>query len=391
MKIQFTARSPKLEAMTTRRKVIGASILAGAAAAGGVELLGLLRPGRLVGIVPFLDEGSPPLDTPVGEELDGRQYAGLSHLDARRLVMPPRLLYIRTRSSRLLPAAKPWKIRFASRSRTRDVSFDDLREQYLPRGPQLMECAGNNRAAGFGLIGVCEWDGVPLSPLLDGMGFDSRSRILVSGFDEYASKPLSPSVPGASWIFSRRDLEDSRAFLATQMEGRPLPDDHGAPVRLLAPGWYGCACIKWVNEITAVDDAAEPTSQMREYAARTMQHGMPERAADYEPATIDPAAMPVRIEKWQTDGSVSYRVAGIVWGGSPVRQDLLIRFAPDEPYVPVSRVEPPKKLPWTLWSHLWKPRHPGLYRIRLRLEDASVRTRRLDTGFYVREARIDEV
>ena len=146
-----------------------------------------------------------------------------------------------------------------------------------------MECAGNNRAASFGMIGVAHWDGIPLAPLLDRTGLDRSARILVSGFDEYSAKPLTPSIPGASWIFSRQDIDESRGFLATSMNGQPLTPDHGAPIRLILPGWYGCACIKWVNEIAPVDAGAEATSQMREYAARTHQHGMPERAADYRP------------------------------------------------------------------------------------------------------------
>ena len=66
-------------------------------------------------------------------------------------------------------------------------------------------------------------------------------------------------------------------------------------------------CIRdRVNEIASVDGRAEPTSQMREYAARTHQHGMPELARNYQPATIDLAAMPVRVEKWRVGGKVQY-------------------------------------------------------------------------------------
>ena len=53
---------------------------------------------------------------------------------------------------------------------------------------------------------------------------------------------------------------------------------------------------------------------MQEYAARTHQDGLPVRASDYQTATIDPAAIPIRVEKWLVDGRVSYEVAGIGWG-----------------------------------------------------------------------------
>ena len=57
------------------------------------------------------------------------------------------------------------------------------------------------------------------------------------------------SIPGASWVFPLDTLDKLGAFLAVRMNGEPLPLDHGAPVRLVVPGWYGCAWIKWVNEI----------------------------------------------------------------------------------------------------------------------------------------------
>ena len=365
---------------------MGSTILAGAAV-GGVELFRFRRGAdKLLGIVPFEGESQSPLDTLLGDELDGRRFTDLSRLDRDRLVTPTSLFYIRTRASHLLDSIKPWAIRMG----TERVTVDELKAQAGPRGTHLMECAGNTRATSFGMISVASWDGVPLAQLLDRMRFDKSARILVSGFDEYSARPLTPSVPGASWIFSRQDIEDSGAFLSIAMNGQPLTPDHGAPVRLVVPGWYGCACIKWLNEIALADEAAEPTSQMREYAARTHQRGMPALARDYQPAIIDPAAMPVRIEKWLMGGKVKYKVIGIVWGGPQPANDLLIRFNPEEPYVPVSHVLPVRSS-WGVWTHGWNPARPGTYRIRLRLADASIRTRRLDAGFYVRQVRVDEV
>src|SRR5207302_3983578 len=116
--------------------------------------------------------------------------------------------------------------------------------------------------------------------------------------------------------FCRRYSREQRAALA----GLDLVRDRGAQVRLVVPGWYGCTCIKWVNEISFVGENAEATSQMREYAARTEQKGVPELAKDFQPAAIEQAAMPVRIEKWSVAGKIQYRVVGIAWGGTqPVR------------------------------------------------------------------------
>ena len=186
-----------------------------------------------------------------------------------------------------------------------------------PSGRVLMECAGNSDPANYGLMSVADWDGVALTALLDRIRpSGARHRVLVSGFDDERTQTRT-SVPGASWIFTREQLD--QAFLATSMNGAPLTRDHGAPVRLVVPGWYGCACIKWVNRIDLVADAAPRTSQMAEYAGRTHQGGLPELARDYTPAVIDTAALPVRIERWMRDDKTFYRVIGIIWGGRALR------------------------------------------------------------------------
>src|SRR5262249_22404801 len=138
-------------------------------------------------------------------------------------------------------------------------------------------------------------------------------RVRISGFDRYPVKSEF-SRPGASWIFTQEDIAAAGAFLATLMNSRPLTRDHGAPLRLVVPGWYGCCCIKWVNQIAFVADGSPATSQMREFASRTHQRRIPTLARDYQPAVIDPAAMPVRVEKWLVGGRVTYRVYGIIWG-----------------------------------------------------------------------------
>jgi len=268
-----------------------------------------------------------------------------------------------------------------------------------------MECAGNSDLANFGLMSVATWTGFPMPAVIAQLTGDRAGRrILVSGTDP--SGPSATSVPGASWIFSREDLE--RAVLAVQMNDAPLPANHGGPVRLVVPGWYGCACIKWVDRIEWVDDDAPATSQMLEFAARTHQpfdpaavaaslraeaHGSGVlKARDFVPATIDTAAMPVRVEKWRVNGRLEYRITGIIWGGSTPTNALSIRFKSSGPWTRVEHCPlPASTLTWSLWTYTWRPEAPGRYEIVLRVDDSSIRTRRLDLFFYVREITIDEV
>jgi DMSO/TMAO reductase YedYZ molybdopterin-dependent catalytic subunit len=347
--------------------------------------------GEILGRVEFLNEGSVEMDSPFGSELDGRLYTSLDGLNELNVVIPDTRFYLRTRASRVLPDAEGWSIAVDGLTATKGViKTSELRTSEKLLGLQLMECAGNTRAAHFGMISVGEWAGVPLAELLGAQKpLLGATRVLVSGFDRYIESSVT-STPGASWIFTFEELKAAGAFLATKLDGKPLSRDHGAPVRLVLPGWYGCTCIKWVDHITFVDDRVEATSQMTEYAGRTHQNGVPRLAKDFAPARIEHAAMPVRVEKVRENGKLNYRVVGLLWGGSGTVTKLGIRFNPEEEYVRVESLRVPQTTPWTLWCHTWKPAALGRYTIRLAVLEPRVSTKRLDSGYYARTVEIDE-
>lgn len=168
------------------------------------------------------------------------------------------------------------------------------------------------------------------------------------------------------------------------MNDEPLSPDHGHPVRLLVPGWYGCSCIKWVNRIELVQDDVAATSQMLEFASRTHQSGEPRLARDFAPANLQVAAMPIRVERWLIDGELVHRVVGIVWGGSELVNDFEIRVGSAN-YVPF-RLCPARDNTrnWSLWSYTHRATEWGPLPIVLRATDASVPQRRLDTQYYLR-------
>ena len=349
-----------------------------------------LAGGQQLGVAKFVGEGDRPLEQAFGSGLDGRLFTDLSKLDATNLVTPNEAFYIRTRYPDLLVPGGPWRISVLGLSGSPvDFLLDDLLPRAVDQGQHLMECSGNTRNASFGLLSSADWIGIRLLDAIDQFQTPAgKTRLLVSGFDQY-SNPSSNSTPGASWIFTFDELDRTGAFLATGLNGATLPNDHGAPVRLVVPGWYGCTCIKWVNELRYVGDDEPATSQMREFASRTLQSGTPELARDYQPAEIDLAAMPVRVEKWLVGGVIQYRVVGIQWGGAARTDRLEIRFG-DGAWEPVCTVDLTPAT-WALWEHPWSPTATGNYSIALRTTDPSIRTRRLDAGYYLREVAIDQV
>jgi DMSO/TMAO reductase YedYZ molybdopterin-dependent catalytic subunit len=258
-------------------------------------------------------------------------------------------------------------------------------------GAHLIECSGNADPDNFGLMSVADWAGVPLAPLVESLApRPGTTAVLVGGVDD--SLPSRSSNAGASWVLPLDRLASLGAFLAVSMNGEPLTPDHGAPVRLVVPGWYGCCWIKWVDTITAVDATAATTVQMAEFSLRTHQGGIPALARDYAPPEIDLAATPIRVERRRLHGRLEYRVVGIVWGGERRVDRLAIRFTAGETPRPFAICPPPHShRTWSLWDYRWRPMAPGVYNIALSSPDPAIRTRRLDVSYYVRRVVIDEV
>lgn len=388
--------------MTTSRRRF-ATVVAGAGAALfcerwlGAQALRPIRDGRLLGTLPlgrFDGRPQPALHTLLGSGLDARQFTDLSSLDADRLVTPVDQFYVRTAHAPSLPPAATWTLTCGGLvTREQRVDLPMLARESREMGAHVMECAGNSDPANFGLLSAASWTGVPVVALLDRVSPQrTASRLRVTGFDDERTASVT-SNPGASWVFTRGELERTGAFLALQMNGTALTADHGAPVRLVVPNYYGCSCIKWVTRIDWVTEDEPASSQMREFSARTHQAGVPAAARDYAPPVIELAAMPVRVEQWLVTGDggerVQYRVVGVRWGVGANVTPLSIRFRHDEPFVPVSDCQPAASATtWSLWSHTWAPDAPGRYQIALNVADPAVPARRLGLYYYTREVEI---
>ncbi len=353
------------------------------------ELAEALAGGTFVRSLEFLGI-TRDLDQNLNRELDGRRYVDLTNVDPTGDgVLSNEDFYIRTMASEVLPPAEGWTVTISGLVDSElELTIDALVKRSTDQGLKTLECSGNGGGGGFGLLSTAQWGGVPLMELLEEAGIDpAATAVRVTGFDTYES-PSNFSTPGAEWVFPLDQITEYGGFLATQMNGEPLPLHHGRPVRLYMPRWYGCTNIKWVQTIELVDDSVESTSQMREFAGRTHQPGVPEFARDFIPATQDQAAMPIRVEQWEVDGEVVHRIVGVCWGGYEITTALGIRVdeGPRED-VTVCTGQTDNDY-WGFWEHIWRPSRPGFYDIALEVTDSSIRTRRLDTGFYTRTVEV---
>ncbi len=337
--------------------------------------------GALVGLVVFLGEDDEGVGYVDGSGLDGRLALDLTTLDEEHLVQTNDAFYLRTLAPSTLDP-EGWTIPITGLvAASSAITAAELVAAAVPMGVTLLECSGNSLNRAFGLISAADWSGVLVADVLARVkALPSATRVRIRGFDDHPKS--TGSVAGAAWVFTVDELVAAGAFFATEMNGAPLPLDHGGPVRLVVPGWFGCTCIKWVDEIAFVDDSEPATSQMVEFAERTHQDGTPSLARDYKPAKIQQAAMPVRVEQWDVAGETVYRIVGVLWGGDTPTDKLVVSFngGPRAP-VDVCPAAATNRT-WTLWSTVWRP-GPGMYTITCHIDD-DVPQVRLDDGYYAR-------
>jgi DMSO/TMAO reductase YedYZ molybdopterin-dependent catalytic subunit len=151
------------------------------------------------------------------------------------------------------------------------LSLDDLRARERATQPITFECAGNGRALLSPrpvsqpwlseAVGTAEWGGTPLGPLLEEAGaLESAVEAVFTGFDS--------GVEGGVFQHYQRALplaEAERGLLAYEMNGGPLPPQHGFPLRLVVPGWYGMTNVKWLAAITVLEEPFQGFQQSVAY------------------------------------------------------------------------------------------------------------------------------
>jgi DMSO/TMAO reductase YedYZ molybdopterin-dependent catalytic subunit len=154
-----------------------------------------------------------------------------------------------------------------------ELSLDSLRERPSVELAATMECAGNGRA---GLlphvdsqpwlheaVGTGSWRGVRLSDLLEDAGVsDSAVEVLFTGLDRGLEEEVEQSYQRS---LSLEDATRPEVLLAYDLNGVPLPPQHGFPLRLLVPGWYGMTSVKWLSHVTVLAHRFEGFQMAKRY------------------------------------------------------------------------------------------------------------------------------
>jgi hypothetical protein len=147
------------------------------------------------------------------------------------------------------------------------------------------------------------------------------------------------------------------------MNGEPLEPNHGQPVRLIVPGWYGVASVKWLTEIELVERSFDGHFQTEKY---TIQQ---ETAAGVANAPVQHMAVKseiIRPRAGETVGLGSYRVFGVAWAAEEAVRDVTVSSDGGNTWQQAQLIDPSARYSWTLWEYLWKISTPGTHQLMAR-------------------------
>ncbi|MFF7238806.1 sulfite oxidase [Streptomyces collinus] len=187
-------------------------------------------------------------------------------LEAMRYdVTPPGLHYVLTHYDiPYAPDETAWRLTVDGRvHRALDLSVAELRTYPAVTTRVTLECAGNGRALLsprpvsqpwlVEAVGTAEWTGVPLRLLLDEAGLAPDAvDVVFTGADHGVERGVEQDYERGLPV-DVATADEPGVLVAYAMNGAPLPPQHGRPLRLVVPGWYGMAQVKWLRAVTVVD------------------------------------------------------------------------------------------------------------------------------------------
>ncbi|MFY1690726.1 sulfite oxidase [Plantactinospora sp. WMMB782] len=258
-----------------------------------------------------------------------------------------------------------------------------------------LECAGNGRALLTPrpvsqpwlseAVGTAEWTGTPLAPLLREAGLSTDAvDVVFTGADHGVERGVEQDYQRGLPVAEALREE---VLLAYEMNGAPLLPQHGAPLRLVVPGWYGMAHVKWLTRITVLDREFDGYQNAVAYRLRTSADDPGVPVTRIEPrALVQPPGFPDFMSRTRVLRPGPCTVRGRAWSGhAPVTSvevttdgGLTWAAASLAPATPEGqngqdRPDDDGRWAWRSWRYEW-PATPGRYTLGARASDASGRT-----------------
>lgn len=262
------------------------------------------------------------------------------------------------------------------------LTLEDIRARPKVTMTVMMECGGNGRAHLSPrpvsapwydeAVGCAEWTGASLRPILEEAGLlDDAVEILFSGYDRGLDQGIEHDYERSLTV---EDALRDEVFLAYEMNGTPLPPQHGSPLRLIVPDWYGMASVKWVKEIKAIEEPFEGVQQTITYNYRQSEEdtGIPV-TRKYPHALMVPPGIPDFLSRKRHLENGRITMEGRAWSGfGPVER---VEFSADGggSWYDADLGDTLGPYGWTSWTYEWDAR-PGEYELCVRATDTTGET-----------------
>jgi DMSO/TMAO reductase YedYZ molybdopterin-dependent catalytic subunit len=239
-----------------------------------------------------------------------------------------------------------------------------------------LECAGNGRVGfqplprgepwGWAAASTAAWTGVPLQALLAQAQPRPVGRTILFEGADHGPFEGGPDI-GYTRALSRAEVERLGAdiLVAYEMNGEPLPPEHGAPLRLVVSGWYGMASVKWVQRIRVISGEFSGQFQTASYVYHWPDGtSQPVTAMRVRALVTDPLS-------GETLARGAYTVRGQAWSGTGVVNGVEVSLDGAEPWQPASLAAPVSVHAWQAWTFEWHISAAGRHSIRARARDSS--------------------
>jgi DMSO/TMAO reductase YedYZ molybdopterin-dependent catalytic subunit len=242
--------------------------------------------------------------------------------------------------------------------------LNDIRARPRHELSFTLECSGNNGRPSFLTgIGTARWAGTSLAAMLrEAELLDSGIEVVFVGADTGEEQVRDIKMPTS---FARSmgvvDAMGPDNLLCYEMNGAPLPPEHGFPLRLIAPGWYGIANVKWLRRIEVRATRLENRFMGRDYV--TIREEKDDGGTGWVETSVGRAQIksaPARVVR--EDGH--YKIVGMAWGAPIARVEVSIDSGPWQ----IATIDPTRqeKYAWRLWSLDWPASAPGEHAITVR-------------------------
>tara|TARA_R110001592_G_scaffold101249_1_gene286496 strand:+ start:315 stop:1388 length:1074 start_codon:yes stop_codon:yes gene_type:complete len=248
-------------------------------------------------------------------------------------------------------------------------SLDQLRARQTIEKDVGFECGGNGARLFHGLVGNASWRGVSLRDILMEAGIKPEGKEIVFFGADIGEEELRGRTVQTAFArsLSLEDALNENNMLAFEMNGEPLPHFHGKPVRLLIPGWYGVANVKWLTQIHVQDTRYMGRFMGRDYVTLKREEvGGQERWVENSVTKMNLKSVVVRVTKSGAD----HKVTGFVLNdGTPIRSvEVKIDNGPWQQ----AMIDPAaSQFTWKLFQFDWKDAQPGEHSIVSRVTDIN--------------------